>query len=321
MEKIFFYEAFDEEVSALRQCLPKNSDAGFTWKTIQEQGDARPPAALISIRTQSRVPGDWGKMLKGVLTRSQGYDHLAGFRRGSGEDVPCGFLDNYCARAVAEQAAMMMMALLRKFKKQAANFTTFSRNGITGSECRGRRALVAGVGHIGGEIADVVKGLRMEVKGFDIDPKVKDLSYVSLTEGAAWADVIFCALPLTEETRGMMGYHILKGGSAGKIFVNVSRGEISPVEDLKKLLDEGALGGIALDVFPNEDELAGTLRAGAAVANAGAQAWLDLARKENIVFTPHNAFNTSEALKKKASLTVDAMDYFSARGTFPNPVP
>ena len=57
---VYFYEAFEEEVEALRDRLPAGRTAGFTWKTIQEQGDTEPPARLISIRTQSVVPARWG---------------------------------------------------------------------------------------------------------------------------------------------------------------------------------------------------------------------------------------------------------------------
>ncbi|OGX37828.1 MAG: hypothetical protein A3C36_05920 [Omnitrophica WOR_2 bacterium RIFCSPHIGHO2_02_FULL_52_10] len=321
MNKVIFYEAFDEEASAIRKFLPGDLNAVFTWKTIQEQGDSSPPAELISVRTQSRVPKEWGKRIKGILTRSRGYDHLTAFRRETGLDIPCGFLDDYCGRAAAEQAVLMMMALLRKLKKQAGNFRAFSRDGITGAQCKGRRAFVAGVGHIGAEIVDITKGLRMEVKGFDIEHKIKGLVYVPLAEGIAWADVVFCALPLTEATRGMIGYEALKQGSPGKIFVNVARGEISPAGELKRLLEEGAVGGIGLDVFPEESALAHRLRAGTESSNQEVKTVLELAERDEALFTPHNAFNTQEALEQKAALSAQAVKQFLARGTFPLAVP
>src|SRR3989338_5440262 len=107
MKKVIFYEAFDEEVSAIKGFLPDHIDAAFTWKTVQEQNDTVPPAELISIRTQSSIPKNWSKRLRGILTRSQGYDHLAAFRRETGVDIPCGYLDDYCARAVAEHAVLV----------------------------------------------------------------------------------------------------------------------------------------------------------------------------------------------------------------------
>jgi len=210
MIDVMFYEAFEEEEKAIKKILPTHIRAQFTGKTIQEQNDNVPPAQLISIRTQSLVPKDWAKRIKGILTRSQGYDHLLDLSREIVADIACGYLGSYCARAVAEQAILMMMALFRKLKKQLTHFETFTRDGLTGLECRGRRAFIAGVGNIGSEIVDITKGLRMQVKGFDIEQKIKDLSYASLTEGVKWADVVFCALPLTKETEGMLNYKVFQ---------------------------------------------------------------------------------------------------------------
>jgi hypothetical protein len=76
---VFFYEAFQEEVEALKRYLPTNIEAEFTWKTIQEQGDREPPASVISIRTQSVIPTSWAAKLSGILTRSTGYDHIKAY--------------------------------------------------------------------------------------------------------------------------------------------------------------------------------------------------------------------------------------------------
>lgn len=321
MIDVMFYEAFEEEERAIKKFLPGGIHAEFTWKTIQERGDKTPSAELISVRTQSHIPLDWAKSVKGVLTRSQGYDHLLAFRRESGAAVPCGYLENYCARAAAEQAVLMMMALLRKLRKQVTSFETFARDGLTGLECRGRKVFVAGVGRIGSEIVDIARGLRMGVKGFDIAPALEGIEYVSLAEGVAWADVVFCALPLTRETEGMLNYEVFRRAGRGKIFVNVGRGEISPAEDLKRLLEEGVLGGIGLDVYPQESVLAGCLRAGQKVKTSAGQTILELAKSDRALFTPHNAFNTIEALEQKASLSAASAVSFLTNGTFLHPVP
>lgn len=319
--KVMFYEAFEEEKKAIRKFLPSNICAQFTGKTIQEENEGHPPAELISIRTQSRIPLAWAKSLKGILTRSRGYDHLLTFRRQSGINIVLGCLDDYCARAAAEQAVLMMMALLRKLKKQIKSFTAFSRDGLTGRECRGKNALVVGVGHIGREIVDIANGLRMNVKGVDIVTILKDLEYVSLAEGIKEADVVFCALPLTKETEGLLNYEVFSKAKRGMIFINIARGEISPAKDLKKLFDEGILSGVGLDVYPQEDELARQFRSAAEMSTSFGRAILELSREDHVLFTPHNAFNTVEALEQKALLSVAAITSFLERGIFPCPVP
>src|SRR3989338_196079 len=132
MLDVMFYEVFKEEKTALKKFLPKKIKAGFTSKTIQSAAAPTPPAALISIRTQSIVPPAWSKELQGILTRSTGFDHLVEYRRRTRSKIVCGFLGDYCARAVAEQAVLMSGVLLRKFKQQTNHFNKFNRNDITG---------------------------------------------------------------------------------------------------------------------------------------------------------------------------------------------
>ncbi|MBN1870013.1 MAG: hydroxyacid dehydrogenase [Candidatus Omnitrophica bacterium] len=321
MIDVMFYEMFEEEEREIKRMLPRDIRAGFTPKTIQEAGDTAPPATVVSIRTQSRIPLDWGRRVKGILARTQGYDHLAVYRRESKAGISYGFLGNYCARAVAEQAALMMMALMRNLKKQEKNFVAFSRDGLTGTECKGKRALVVGVGNIGREIVDIGRGLGMEAKGVDIAQTLKKFAYVPLNEGIEWADIIFCALSLTEKTNGMLNYEALNKARTGAIFINIARGEIAPLEDLKRLLDEGKISGIGLDVYAQEGFLADSLRAGKSDETPQGKLVLELAQSDKAVLTPHNAFNTKEALARKAALTVESVVSCLKKGTFPHPVP
>ena len=321
MIDVMFYETFKEEEEEIKKFLPDNVSARFTSQTIQESGDGEPPTELISIRTQSKIPNHWAKSVKGILTRSRGFDHLITFRREFKNEIALGYLENYCARAVAEQAILAMMTLLRKLKRQIKNFNTFNQEGLTGRQCRGRKVLVAGVGCVGSEIVDIARGMRMDVKGFDVDQKLSDLTYVSLEEGLMWADVVFCALPLTEDTEGMLNYQAFEKVTPGLIFINISRGDISPIEDLNRLIDNNILGGASLDVYPQEATLARNLRNDHKSKASIEQTIIEFSKREQVLFTPHNAFNTREALEQKASLCVDSLLYHIKHGSFPCPVP
>lgn len=321
MIDVMFYEVFEEEEKAIKNFLSDNIRAEYTDKTIQEEDGQTPPAELISIRTQSIIPVSWTKTVRGILTRSQGFDHLLDFRRECSKKIPLGYLGNYCARAVAEQAVMAMMVLSRKLKKQINHFDTFDRDGLTGRQCRGSNVFIAGVGNIGSEIVDIAKGLRMDVKGFDVDQKLGDLTYVSLEEGVQWADVVFCALPLTRETKGMFNYQVFQMVRPGLIFVNISRGEISPIEDLKRLVDDKVLGGLSLDVYAQETDLAHKLRNDRKNMTSTERMIAELSKREQVLFTPHNAFNTQEALEQKALLSAEAVVHYIKHESFPCPVP
>jgi D-lactate dehydrogenase len=97
------------------------------------------------------------------------------------------------------------------------------------------------------------------------------------------------------------------------VFVNIGRGEFTPTEDMVMLLDEGHLGGLALDVYENESTLAVALRSG--------KSGFPLLGRPNVILTPHNAFNTAEAVDRKARQTIQQIDHFLMHNWFLWPVP
>jgi D-lactate dehydrogenase len=279
--------------------------------------DRVPPAKLISIRTQSIVPANWSSDLKGILSRSEGFDHLVRYRRETRTRARLGHLSGYCSRSVAEQAVMLMLALMRKLPRQLSQLAVFDRNGLTGREVRGKNALVVGVGRIGREIVTMARGLGMAVRGTDIVKRERGVPYVPLAKGIGWADVVFIALPLTTRTEALLNYSLLSRSKRRPFVINVGRGEALPSEDLIRLLEEDRLSGAALDVFSDESVLAESLRA-QADDGPGVRGLRRLMAFENVICTPHNAFNTAEALEQKCRQTIDAVKMFLAKGKFLN---
>jgi D-lactate dehydrogenase len=313
---VFFYEAFLEEIEALKRHLPSGIDAGFTHLTIQESSHEQPPCPFISIRTQSVIPDAWAYRLEGILTRSTGFDHVKRFLGKSGKDVPSGYLPLYCSRSVAEQALMMWMALLRKLPRQMEQFGRFERDGLTGFECMGKTLLVVGVGNIGSEVYRIGEALGMAPLGVDIVRKHPDIRYVSIDEGIRLADIIVCAMNLTPDNLGYFNCDLLEKANPGVIFVNISRGELSPTKDLLHLLDGNHLGGVGLDVYDNESELGVSLRMGVPCSDEDVQACIELSKRGNAILTPHNAFNTHEALERKAAQSIEQVTHFLTKKTF-----
>jgi D-lactate dehydrogenase len=162
----------------------------------------------------------------------------------------------------------------------------------------------------------------MKVAGADIDHKLPSLEYIDLVPGLAWADVVMCTAALTDETKNMLNYDTLRRMKTGTIFINVARGEISPLKDLKRLMDEKILGGLGLDVYEDEHVIAHDLRADkqSAVSELASVA-LELSQRTNVIFTPHNAFNTREALARKADQAMESVVLFLAENKFPFPIP
>jgi D-lactate dehydrogenase len=313
---VFFYEAFAEEEQALRSCLPEVIRAGFTKATIQESGHAGPPAGIVSIRTQSVIPREWATHMRAILTRSTGYDHVRTFLDDTGSRLPAGYLPLYCSRAVAEQALLLWLGLMRRIRAQTDHLPRFERDGLTGMECQGRTLVVVGVGSIGHEVCRIGAALGMRVIGVDIVERHGDVEYLSRDEAIPLGDVMVCAMNLTTENRGYFSEALLRTARPGAIFVNIARGEFAREQDLLKLLDEGRLAGVGLDVYQDEAALATALRAGSAESTDKARTVLALARHPRAILTPHNAFNTVESVGRKARQSVQQVEHFLRHGEF-----
>lgn len=319
MTQVVFFEAFAEERAALEKYAGGRLQAEYTWKTIQEWGKAaEPPAPIISVRTQSLIPTSWAGQLKAILTRSTGYDHL--LRYGAAVDCQpaCGYLPLYCHRAVAEQALLLWMALLRRLPVQMRHFHDFNRDGLTGREAFGKRLLVVGVGRIGTEIVRLGQGLGMTVRGVDPVRRLDGLEYVSYEEGAGWADIVAVAMNLNAGNYGYFNAQRLGMLRPGTLLVNVARGEFTPLAELANALRGGVLGGIGLDVYEDEASLGPQLRGEkAAPVNA---ALAELQKSDQVILTPHNAFNTVEAVERKAEQSIQQIEAFLSQGRFLWPV-
>jgi D-lactate dehydrogenase len=314
---IFFFEAFEEEQTALKKYNAEKFDTGYTWKTIQEYDASEAPADIISVRTQSQIPAEWAEKIKAILTRSTGFDHLIAYRQETGaENLKCGYLPLYCNRAVAEQALTLWMSLLRKLPRQISHFQSFKRDGITGGETCGRNLLVVGVGNIGSEVVKIGQGLGMNVHGVDLEEKFNFVNYTTYEEAAPQADIIVAAMDLNDTSKAYFDYTKLKQAKPGAIFINIARGELSPLDGLLCLLEKNHLGALGMDVYENEKLIGPAMRGEISADTPQLQALKKLAQLDNVIFTPHNAFNTAEAVERKSEQSIQQLEEFKKTGNF-----
>ncbi len=315
MKDVFFFEAFEEERRLLQEFAAEGMGCGYTVDTVQESGIMEVPARVISIRTQSEIPFHWLEKIDGVLARATGYDHLARLAQ-IAPHKQYGYLPSYCARSVAEQALLLWISLMRKLNLQQQQFEKFDRDGLTGRECSKKCLLVVGVGNIGHEVVSIGRGLDMDVLGVDIVQKHQDVEYVSLDEGVKCADIIVCAMNLTAENDRYFRYDVLCKAEKQPLFINVARGEFSPTSDMARLLDEGRLSGVGMDVFEDEKTVAQAFRTGRQHKLKTVEALASLRNRPDVILTPHNAFNTREAVKRKAQQSIEQLWHFFRTGEF-----
>jgi len=186
---------------------------------------------------------------------------------------------------VATHALALALALLRRLDP-VHHATAAGEWPI--AALRGTRRLstltcgVVGAGRIGAATAT-----RFEALGFDVvasDPVVRDAPWplVALPELLARADVVSLHLPLTDDTRHMLGAEQLAAMRPGAILVNVSRGGLVDEAALARQLQSGALGGAGLDVFEDEPLSPGS----------------PLCTAPRVLLTPHIAWYSEEASRE-----------------------
>ena len=122
---------------------------------------------------------------------------------------------------------------------------------------RGSRAVVVGTGDIGSSIARLFSVLGAEVHGVSRSGGGDRAAFASLSKvselprRAADADWLIVTVPLTSETRGLIGHEVLSACS-NAVLINTGRGEVVDESLLPQALDAGWLAGAALDVFAVE---------------------------------------------------------------------
>ena len=202
--------------------------------------------------------------------------------------------------AVAEHAVTLMLSLARRIVEadestKRGSYRGWEPNIFLGHALRGKTLGIIGLGRIGTMAAKRVKGFDMRVlyNKRSPDPEAErefGIEFADLDKLYGESDFISIHVPLTEETRGMVGRDAIAKMKHGVIIVNTARGPIVDEHALVDGLREGKVGGAGLDVFETEPNI-----------NP------ELIGMENVILTPHIASATFEARDKMGQLAVDAI--------------
>ena len=221
----------------------------------------------------------------------------------------------YSPYAVAEHAVALLLALNRKIPRanNRVHDLNFSLNGLVGFDLHGKTAGIIGTGKIGRVVGDILRGFGMRVLAYDPFP-VPDwaakagVEYTDAKTLARESEVITLHVPLTPETNHIVNRETIELTKPGTIIVNVSRGALIDTKALIEALKSGHLGGVALDVYEEEEGVFFEDLSGQVLQDD------DLARLltfPNVLITAHQAFLTREALGEIARVTVENLCAFS----------
>ncbi len=204
--------------------------------------------------------------------------------------IPVVYTPGVNAVSVAEHTLALLLAVAKRvveFDRAVREGRWQARDEIWGLELAGCTVGVVGVGAVGREVAQRCRALGMRVLGYD--PYAAGMPAgveraESLEELLAQSDVVTVHVPLTPQTRHLLGRRELALLRPGAVLVNTSRGEVVDEEALAEALAGGRLAGAGLDVFGTEPPPRDH----------------PLLRAPRTVVTPHAASHTADALRRMA---------------------
>jgi D-lactate dehydrogenase len=226
----------------------------------------------------------------------------------------------YSPYAVAEHAVALLLALNRKIPRanNRVRDLNFALNGLVGFDLHGKTAGIIGTGKIGRIAAQILRGFGMRVLAFDLLPAVEwaqqyGVEYTDARALASQCEVISLHTPLTPETYHIIRRETLQLMKPGAILLNVSRGALIDTKALIEALKSGRLGGVALDVYEEEEgvffeDLSGQILHDDELAR--------LLTFPNVLITAHQAFLTQEALAEIARVTATNLAAFASAQPF-----
>ncbi len=190
------------------------------------------------------------------------------------------------APVVAEHMFGLMFALAKNAAFQTAEIKAGRWTRRTNLLLQGKVLGIAGLGHIGAEMARLGNALGMEVIAWTFNPSAGrarqgGVQFVEFEELLHRSDVLSLHVKLTDQTRNLIGARQLELMKPGALLLNGARGAVVDLDALAAALESGHLGGAALDVFPQEPMLEPHA----------------ILKCERVVFTPHAADQTPEGVE------------------------
>jgi D-lactate dehydrogenase len=325
--KIFYFQAEEWEKGYVGERLPGHSITFFNDRLEDQQNLSDSEVELISVFVNCHIgPTEMDRFpkLKYIVTRSTGFDHVD-MVEAKKRNIVVSNVPSYGENTVAEFAFALLLTISRRIYssfKRIVETGSFVSDGLRGFDLKGKTIGIIGTGKIGKHMIRMSKGFDMSVVAYDAFPDEKaaaDLgfTYMSLDDLLAHSDIISMHAPYLPTTHHLINLDNVGKIKRGAILINTARGGLIDTSAIVKALKDGTLSGAGLDVLeeegclidedillmcphPNIDSLKTTLENHY------------LMEHPNVVVTPHNAFNTKEAIERIVSTSIENITGFAA---------
>jgi D-lactate dehydrogenase len=258
--------------------------------------------------------------LKFITTMSTGFDHID-MDECKNRSIVVSNVPTYGENIVAEHTFALLLGISRRLIESVEKVKegVFLPNGLTGFEIKGKTIGVIGTGSIGENVIKIAKGFGMNVLAFKRTPDLVleqklGFKFVDMDTLLSQSDVVTLHIPYNEHTHHYLNADSFAKMKTGVIILNTARGALIDTAELLKSLESGKVKAAGLDVLEEEpllEEEKDLLSK--SFDNEKLLSVLQdhmLVNHPKVLLTPHNAFNSQEALNKIIETTHENLSGF-----------
>ncbi|MFA5334306.1 MAG: hydroxyacid dehydrogenase [Candidatus Omnitrophota bacterium] len=312
MKQVTVFGLEDWEKDYLSPLLKIPSEVFFCRKGLSVETASRfKDSEVISVFIGDKVTPEILKLLpalKFIATRSTGFDHID-LKACAEKGIRVSNVPAYGEATVAEHTFALILSLSRNIHKAYVRTTKgdFNLEGLMGFDLKGKTLGVIGAGHIGLHVVKMARGFGMDVLVFDTrkDSFLEEImmfKYATFDDLLRNSDVITLHVPYNEKTRHLINMDNIKNLKKGALLINTARGGLIEPDALTWALDQGIVGGAGLDVLEGEEFIREERELLSKDFPAETMRTLlrnhILMKRDNVVITPHIAFNSREAVHR-----------------------
>lgn len=272
-------------------CVLLQGDPGDTATEIaQKIADFCPDALIVRQGNISEDVIAASPKLRVICKHGTGTDNID-VKAASSLNIPVMYTPNANYESVAEHTLALILSLYRKIPDQDRKVRSgkFDKKHFSGQELLGKTLGLVGFGRVARRLSELVAPFDVKVIVYHPSGKKEKLpshisKVASLTDILTHSDIVSLHAPLTTETQGMIDSRAFAKMKNGACLINTARGLLVNEAHLIKALEDGKLGGAALDTYEVEPPAAGS----------------PLHSFDNVVLTMHTAGNSDSSLRKMA---------------------
>lgn len=261
MKKLLIAADLDRQFVARVQADSRFEVVDHPVRTEEELAAIVGEAEILVTRAYNKVTKrviDAAPNLRLIAQGTSGTDNIdAAAARARGVDIVS--LPGENANAVAELVLSFMLSMTRTvpfYTREVVAGRWFRDDCATRHELRHHVVGIVGLGQVGSRVARLAEAFGVRVQAFD--PYVSDPRCIhSLDALLTTSDIVTLHVPLTDETRRMVGAREIASMKRGSFLINASRGEVLEQRAALDALASGHLAGLAMDVFDPEPPAGG----------------------------------------------------------------